>query len=251
MNRLKDKVAVITGGNSGIGKGIAKRFLEEGAKVVIFGRNAEKLKQTKSELSEDVLAIQGDVVNTEDLYNLFNETSSHFGKIDILVANAGVAKGVHLKDITEDDFDYMVNINYRGLFFTVRYAIEYMNDDASIILMASIAGHIGIKSHSIYSSTKVATTKLAKNFAYDLSDRGIRVNSISPGYIETPIFATRLAADHDFLKTKATKIPLKKIGTPKDIANAALFFASEESSYITGTDLIIDGGLSTTDPTEN
>ncbi len=249
MNRLQDKVAVITGGNRGIGKGIAKHFLDEGAKVVIFGRDLETLNQTKSEFSKDILAIQGDVTSTKDINNLFGKTSSYFGKIDILVANAGVSKRIPIEEVNEDDFDRMVDINYRGLFFTVKYAIDFLNKDASIILIASAAAHLTIKGHSIYSSTKAAVVKLAKNLAYDLSDKLIRVNSISPGYVQTPLFDTRLANDPDYLKKREANIPLKRIGTPQDIANAALFLASKESSYITGSDLLVDGGLSASFPT--
>jgi NAD(P)-dependent dehydrogenase (short-subunit alcohol dehydrogenase family) len=194
--------------------------------------------------------VQGDVTNTQDLQNLFTITSTHFGNIDVLVANAGIAKRVHLIDVAEEDFDNIVNVNYRGLFFTVKHALDYLNNGASIILIASAAAHITFKRHSIYSSTKAAVMQLAKNFAYDLSDKLIRVNSISPGYIQTPIFATRLAADPNFLKSKEVNIPLKRLGTPDDIANAAVFLASEESSYVTGTDLLVDGGYCASFPTE-
>lgn len=242
MKRLQDKVAVITGGNSGIGKGIAKHFHAQGAKVVIFGRNERTLNEAKQEMGDDVLAIQGDITSTEDLKNLYEKTQAHYGKIDILVANSGVAERLPIEAVEEDSFDYMVNINYRGVFFTVKYALPYLNDNASIILMSSCAASITLKHHSVYASTKAAVTKLAKNFAYDLADRLIRVNSLSPGYIETPIFDTRLATDPNYLKRRESSIPLKRIGNPQDIANAALFLASSESSYITGIDLLVDGG---------
>jgi NAD(P)-dependent dehydrogenase (short-subunit alcohol dehydrogenase family) len=242
MKRLQNKVAIITGGNSGIGKGIAKHFVKEGAKVVIFGRNQQSLDQTKDELGNQIVVVQGDVTKTKDLENLYAQTLSHFGKCDILVANAGIAKRIHIEDVTEENFDSMVNSNYRGAFFTVRYALDFLNPNASIILIASTAATITLKRHSIYASTKAAVVKLAKSFAYDLSDKSIRVNSISPGYIRTPIFDDRLKRDPEYLSRREANIPLKRIGTPQDIANAALFLASDEASYITGIDLLVDGG---------
>lgn len=248
MKRLNDKVAVITGGNSGIGKGIAKHFLAEGAKVVIFGRNQQTLEQTKKEFGGRVLAIQGDVTSTADLKNLYEQTHSHFGKIDIVVANSGVGERIHAEKVTEENFDYMTNINYRGAYFTARYALDFLNPNASIIFIASIAAAVTIKNHSVYGSNKAAIVKLAKNMAYDLSDKMIRVNSISPGYIRTPIFDERLKTDPEYLSRREKNIPLKRIGTPQDIAQAALFLASDEASYITGVDLIVDGGYSASFP---
>jgi NAD(P)-dependent dehydrogenase (short-subunit alcohol dehydrogenase family) len=188
MKRLQNKVAVITGGNSGIGQGIAEHFWQEGAKVVIFGRNEETLSQTKKNCQDEILAIRGDVTNSEDLKNLYAQTLAKFGKVDILIVNSGVGERLHVNQVTEEKFDYMVDINYRGAYFTVRYALLYLNNNASIILIASCAATLTIKNHSVYGSTKAALVKLAKNFAYDLADLGIRVNSISPGYIKTPIF---------------------------------------------------------------
>jgi NAD(P)-dependent dehydrogenase (short-subunit alcohol dehydrogenase family) len=242
MKRLQNKVAVVTGGNSGIGKGIAKHFLQEGAKVVIFGRNLETLNEAKAEMGNQVLAIQGDVTQHDDLKKLFQETEKHYGKIDSLIVNSGVADRVHLSKATEDQFDHMVDINYRGAYFTVHYALDHLKPGASVIMISSCVATITIKNHSIYSSTKAATVKLTKNFACDLADRKIRVNSISPGYVETPIFAERLKTDPDYLKRKEAGIPLKRIGQPEDIAHAALFLSSDEASYITGVDLLVDGG---------
>lgn len=242
MKRLQNKVAVITGGNSGIGKGIAEHFFNEGANVVIFGRDKALLDQAKQEMNNSILAIQGDVTHTDDLKKLYEQTVSHAGKIDILVVNSGVGSRTHTAEVTEDDFDYMVNINYRGAYFTVKYALPYLKDGASIIMIASTAAHLTLKHQSVYASTKAAVLKLANNFAIDLASRFIRVNSISPGYIKTPIFDSRIAADPDYLARRIPNVPLKRIGLPKDIAHAALFLASEEASYITGTDLIVDGG---------
>lgn len=251
MKRLQDKVAVITGGNSGIGKGIAQHFLREGAKVVILGRNQATLEQAKAEWGANVLAIQGDITDVNDLTNLYKTTLAHFGKIDVLVVNSGVTERLGIEEVTEEKFDNIVNTNYRGAFFTVKYAIDCLNSFASIILIASGAAHISIKRHSIYSTTKAAMVKLAKNLAFELSDKMIRVNSISPGFVETPIFSKRLQSNPDYLKERIPFIPLQRIGTTQDIANAALFLASDESSYITGVDLLVDGGITASFPVEN
>lgn len=248
MKRLENKVAIITGGNSGIGKGIAQYFYNEGAKIVIFGRNQETLDAAKKEMGNDILTIQGDVTNTQDLKNLYEKTLAHYGKIDILVANSGVGERLHVSNVTEEKFDYMVDINYRGVYFTVKYALDYLNNNASIILISSCAATVTIKHHSVYASTKAAVVKLAKNLAYDLANQGIRVNSISPGYIRTPIFDERLKTDPDYLNRRVDKIPLKRIGNPQDIGSAALFLASDEASYITGVDLLVDGGYSASFP---
>jgi len=249
MKRLQNKVAVITGGNSGIGKGIAQHFFNEGAKVVIFGRNQASLDKTSQEMQNEILAVQGDVTKTSDLKKLYEKTLHHFGKIDIVIANAGIGgKRFPIEDVKELDFNEMLNINYRGAYFTALYSLEYLNAGASIIFIASCSASITFKNHSLYAPTKAALVKLAKNLAYDLAEKQIRVNSISPGYIKTPLFDQRLQSDPDYLKKREENIPLKRIGTPKDIAQAALFLAGEESSYITGIDLLVDGGLSNAFP---
>lgn len=242
MSRLKDKVAIITGGNSGIGKGIAKQFISEGAKVAILGRNAETLKQAEEEMP-GILAIRGDVTQADDLKSLYNKTMNNFGKIDILVANSGVAERLSIQQVDEKAFDWMVDINYRGAFFTVKYALDSLNDGASVILISSCAASITVLNHSVYSSSKAAVVKLAQNLSRDLAGRGMRVNSISPGFIETPIFEKVLRDDPSFLERRASMIPLNRIGKPQDIAHAALFLATDEASYITGIDLRVDGGI--------
>ena len=244
MKRLKDKVAIITGGNSGIGKGIANHFFQEGAKVVIFGRNQQTLDEASEEMENKILAIKGDVTHTQDLINLYEQTRSHYGKVDILVANSGVGERLHVSNVTEEKFDYLDLISTIAAFillFTMRLPasahkrIYYFN-------FIPCAATITLKHQSVYGSAKAAVLKLAKNLSYDLAENGIRVNSISPGYIRTPLFDERLRSDPDYLNKREEKIPLKRIGTPQDIANAALFLASDESSYITGIDLLVDGG---------
>ncbi|WP_419420033.1 SDR family NAD(P)-dependent oxidoreductase [Legionella sp. D16C41] len=241
--RLDRKVAVITGGNKGIGQGLVEHFLHEGAQVVAFARNKQDLARLK-EIHPEILTITGDVTKPQDLIHLFQETEKTFGKIDILVANAGVGTRISVVDITEADFDQMVDINYKGAYFTVHYALPYLKDGAAIILIASVAAHVTLPNHSVYSSTKSAVIQLAKSFAFDLASRGIRVNSLSPGYIETPIFAKRISEDPNYLNKRQDLVPLGRIGKPLDIAKAACFLASDEAAYITGTDLIVDGGLS-------
>lgn len=248
MQRLKNKIALITGGNSGIGEGIAERFYEEGAKVIIFGRNPETLKEVKQKIGDDVLAIRGDVTKTEDLKALYQKVQTEFGKIDIIVANAGVAERIPFEKTTEEKFDYMVDTNYRGVFFTVRFGVDLLSKDASVILIGSDAGTLTLKRHTIYGSAKAAVAKLAQVMAYDLAYKSIRVNSISPGYVKTPIYDARLKTDPDYLKRREAIVPLQRIGTPRDIANAALFLASSEASYITGIDLLVDGGWSASFP---
>jgi NAD(P)-dependent dehydrogenase (short-subunit alcohol dehydrogenase family) len=248
MKRLQNKVAVITGGNSGIGEGIAKCFFHEGAHVAIFGRNQETLARTKQGLDDKILTVAGDITHTDDIKKLYVEVHKKFGKIDILIVNAGIGERIHIENVTEEKFDKLTNINYRGAYFTVRYALDYLNHPASIVFIASCGGKMTLKRHSVYASNKAAVIKLAQNMSYDLAQYGIRVNSISPGYIETPIFAERLKTDPTYLKKREANIPLKRIGTPQDVANAALFLSSDEASYITGIDLLVDGGYSASFP---
>lgn len=245
MKRLAGKIAVVTGGSSGIGRGIVKQFYKEGAQVIIFGRDQKKLDSVREEISPDIATICGDVTKTDDLKALFKTVSTQFGKINILVANAGVGNRLALREATEEAFDYMVNINYRGLFFTVRHSLNFLDTKAaSIILLSSITANMMVKNHSIYSSSKAAVSKLAETMAIDLADENIRVNAILPGFINTPIFKERLAKNPNLLTDVARKIPLKRIGQPIDIAHAATFLASDDASYITGAKLVVDGGLS-------
>ncbi len=238
MNEFIDKKVVITGGNSGIGKGIAKKFDEEGANIVLFGRNETTLKQTCAEL-KNATYIQGDVSKIADLNHLYSKT----GKIDVLIVNAGVAEKRTIDEVDEAFFDHIVDINYKGAYFTVQRALKQLNDGASIILISSVAAHTGYHGHSVYASTKAAVKMLAKSLSADLMDRKIRVNSISPGYVDTPIFDRRKSENPNYVADCSKGVPMGRFGRPKEIAEAALFLSSKRCQYIVGEDLIIDGGL--------
>ena len=245
MGRLSGKVAVITGGNSGIGFASAKRFAEEGADVVIIGRRKKELDDAASAIGKNVLAVQGDVSRLADLDRLYAKVKESRGHIDVLFANAGVATPAPLAAVSEEHFDQLFGINVKGLLFTVQKALPLFKDGGSIILNSSVAGRKGIGGFSVYNATKAAVRSFARTWTSDLKQRKIRVNSISPGPIETPIFG-KLGLSQDQLQEFSTFIsalPLGRSGQPEEIAAVALFLASDESSYITGVDLCVDGGL--------
>ena len=241
MKELEGKVAVVTGGNSGIGLAIAKLFVDNGASVAVFDKDTGSFDDLIYK-NKKLLWIEGDLKKLSDIDKLFNKTLDKFGRIDIIVASAGVGKIADLEDVTEELFDAIVDVNYKGTFFTVQKSINFLNDNASIILISSTAAHRAVPGKSIYASTKAAISRLAKNFAADLVYRKIRVNAISPGTIETPMLGADISKD--FMKKIGNHIPFKHIGSPDDIAQYALFLASDKSKYITGTDLTVDGGLS-------
>lgn len=246
MSRMKEKVAVITGGNSGIGAAIAQDLERHGASVVIFGRNPETLKTTKAQLNGESLAVQGDVSKIADIERLVEETRKAHGRIDVLVVNAGIAPFGSLEQVDEATFDTLTDINFKGAFFTVQKALPLLSDGASIILVSSVVNIKGFANTSVYSATKAAVRSLARTLAAELAPRGIRVNTLSPGPIDTPIFGkVGVSADQidDLKQGFASQVPLKRMGTPEEIASVARFLASDESSYVTGTDLAADGGL--------
>ena len=246
MSRLEGKTALITGGNSGIGRAIAQEFASQGAHVAIFGRNQATLDETKSLIGNGTLAVQGDVTNLDDLDTLYKATSEKLGKIDVLVVNAGIAKVSPLDQTTESFFDQTSDINFKGAFFTVQKALPYLNDGASIILVSSIVNIKGFPGFSVYSATKAAVRSLARSWATELSPRNIRVNTLSPGPIETPIF-DKMGLPQETLDEFAAgmiqQVPLGRFGKPEEMAKAALFLASDDSSYIQGAELSADGGV--------
>ncbi len=247
MKDFYNKVVVITGGNSGIGEAIAHKFDQEGAKVVIFGRDQNKLDAVCQKLHQGI-AVKGDIQKLSDIENLFKITEKTFGKVDVLVANAGIASRKVVDEVDEDYFDEMVNINYKGVYFTVQRSIPLLNPGASVILISSIACHVGILNHSVYSSTKAAVSMLARNFAADLIKRKIRVNAISPGFTDTPIFDSAKKENSHLIEECCTAIPLARFGDPSEIAEAAAFLSSPQAAYIVGIDLVVDGGVTAINP---
>lgn len=246
MGRLENKVAVITGGNSGIGKATAQRFVEEGAKVVIFGRNLDTLNQAAAEIGANCLPVQGDVTDAHDLKNLYQSVLNQYGKINVLFANAGVAPFVPLEQVDEQHFDQVMNINVKGVYFTVKHALTAMADGASVILNSSIVNATGYPNLSVYSASKAAVRSFARTFSAELASRKIRVNVISPGATETPLFAhTGLTPEElqGFAQSISSQVPLRRFGSPHEIAEAVVFMASDESSYMVGAEMVVDGGL--------
>jgi NAD(P)-dependent dehydrogenase (short-subunit alcohol dehydrogenase family) len=245
-NKLKGKIAVITGGNSGIGLATAKRFVSEGAYVFITGRRQKELDLAVSEIGNNIRGIQGDVSNLVDLDKLYNTVKDQKGRIDILFANAGIAEFAPLGEISEEHFDKIFGINVKGLLFTVQKVLPILQDHGSIILNASIGSSKGVEESSVYSATKAAVRSFARTWTVDLKHRKIRVNAISPGPIETPIF-TSLMQDEEqseqFKKNLVNTVPMGRMGNPDEIAKVVSFLASDESSYITGIELFVDGGL--------
>ena len=245
MNRrLEGKVALITGGSSGIGRGIAKRFIEEGAQVAVVGRDTEKLKMLGDEMGENLLTLQGDVTNHESLVEMIEAVKQRFGVLNTLICSAGVGYRLPLQQATLQEFDRTFNVDVRAIFDIIKLAADELEtQDSSILLISSIAGHVTFTDHVIYSAAKAAVTKMTSNFSMDLAHKGIRVNAISPGFIETPIFDAKTQNDPQFFEKLGNLVPLKRTGKPEDIAHAATFLCSKEASYITGVDLIVDGGF--------
>jgi len=245
-NKLEGKIAVITGGSSGIGLATAKRFVSEGANVFIFGRRQNEIDAGVSKIGKNVIGIQGDVSNLADLDRLFDVVKDQKGHLDILFANAGIAQFAPLGEISEKHFDKIFRINVKGLLFTVQKALPILEDGGSIILNASIGSSKGVGGTSVYSATKAAVRSFARTWTVDLRDRKIRVNAISPGPIDTPIFSNITQNEEQselFKKNIVNAVPMKRMGSPDEIAKVVSFLASDDSSYVTGIELFVDGGL--------
>lgn len=246
--KLANKLAVITGGNSGIGLATAREFVANGAQVAIFGRSRQTLDQAAASIGRGVLAVQGDVRRIGDLDRLFAEASRRFGSIDVLVANAGIAKFAPAESLPEELFDELSDTLFKGVFFTVQKALPHLRDGASVILVgAADADKLGRALTSIYSAAKAAVRALARSLSVELLPRRIRVNVVSPGMTDTPIITREggpPGATPEQIAAVITKtIPLRRRGTPEEIAKAMLFMASEDSSYCLGCELMVDGGL--------
>ena len=245
-NKLDGKIAVIKGGNSGIGLANEKRFVSEGANVFIFGRSQNEIDAGVSEIGKNVIGIQGDVSNLADLDRLFDVLKVQKGHLDILFANAGIAQFAPLGEISEEHFDKIFRINVKGLLFTVQKALPILEDGGSIILNASIGTSKGVGGSSVYSATKAAVRSFARTWTVDLRDRKIRVNAISPGPIDTPICSSITQNEEQselFKKNIVNAVPMKRMGSPDEVAKVVSFLASDESSYVTGIELFVDGGL--------
>ena len=244
--RFKDKVAVVTGGNSGIGLATARAYVREGAKVAITGRSDATLKAAQKELGPDVLAIKADFSKVAEIASAMDRIKERFGRIDALFVNAGIGRFVPFEEVTEEFFDETMATNLKGAFFTVQKAVPLFSKGAAVVLNASINAHLGMPGSTVYGASKAAVVNLAKTLSADLLSRGVRVNVVSPGPISTPILdrmglpeeATRQIRDNI-----TQQVPLKRFGHPDEIAAAVLYLSSSESTYVLGTELVVDGGM--------
>jgi len=247
VGKLEGKVAVITGGNSGIGLATAKEFKEQGAQVVITGRDQQTLDDAKGEIGSDVLAVRSDTSSLTEIDKLFAAVKEKFGKIDVLFVNAGIGKFAPIESVTEESFDSIMDINFKGAYFTIQKALPLLNDNASIVLNASIVAYIGMPNSSVYAASKAALITLARTLSAELVGRGIRVNVVSPGPVSTPILG-RMGMPAEVLEETAksiqAQVPMKRFGRPEEIAKTVLFLASEDSSFLLGTEIVADGGMS-------
>jgi NAD(P)-dependent dehydrogenase (short-subunit alcohol dehydrogenase family) len=246
MSHLAGKVAVITGGSSGIGLATAKRFSREGAYVFITGRRPSELDKAKAEIGKNVTTVQGDVSNLADLDRLYATVKAEKGAIDIVVASAGFVEHAQILDLSEAHYDKTMDINLKGVVFTVQKALPLMRRGGSIVVVSSILNVKGIPAHGIYAASKAGVRALVRVWAQELKDKGIRVNSLSPGATDTPIIRSQFASDEASDAAKgvfASMTPLGRLGQPDELAAGAYYLASDESSYVTGIDLPVDGGL--------
>jgi NAD(P)-dependent dehydrogenase (short-subunit alcohol dehydrogenase family) len=242
MLKLEGKVALITGGNSGIGLATAQRFAEQGAHVFITGRRQAQLDEAIASIKGRVDAVQGDVTCAEDLDKLFESIKAKAGRLDILVTSSGVAAYATLDATTPEHFDQTFDVNVRGMVFTVQRAVQLMSEGASIVLVGSIAGSIGNPGYGTYSATKAAVRSYSRTWAKELAGRGIRVNTVSPGPIDTPMMD---GASEEVKQGLTSMIAMNRLGAPDEVAGAVLYLASADSSYVTGAELVVDGGFMT------
>ena len=242
--RLSGKKAVVTGGSSGIGLAIAQAFVSEGAKVVLSGRSADALEKAVNVLGAKSSSVQANVQSIKEITQLFKSAAERLGRLDIVVANAGIADAATLEAASEEMFDEIIETNFKGTYFTVQKSLPYLNPGASIILVSSAVGQLGVPGLSIYGATKAAVRALARSFSAELTTKGIRVNTLSPGPVDTPIFTKMGVSVDDLAKHIENDIPLKRMGTPEEIGRAAVFLACDDSTFMAGSELVIDGGHS-------
>ena len=245
QKRLKGKIAVVTGGNSGIGLTTAHRFVEEGAFVFITGRRQSELDVAVKQIGKNVTGVQGDVSNLADLDRLYDTVKQQKGRIDVLFANAGIGEFAPLGTITESNFDKTFRVNVKGTLFTVQKALPLIQEGGSIILNASTAGSKGVEGFSVYSATKAAIRSFARSWTVDLKQRKIRVNAISPGPIDTPGLNGLIESQQhgeQLKKYLVSSVPQGRMGSPEEVAKAVSFLASDDSSFVTGIELFVDGG---------
>lgn len=242
MNRLKGKIALVTGGSSGIGLATAKRFVAEGAYVFITGRRQKELDEAVDEIGQNSCGVKGDVSNSNDVGRLIETIRSEKGVLDIVFANAGWGEFGSIEDITEEHIDKTIAINVKGVVFTIQRSLPILRDGAAIVLNSSIAGSKGRPVFGVYAATKAAVRSFARSWTTDLAHRKIRVNVVSPGLIPTPGY-DHLGITSEMLEAELPTIPLGRLGVPDDVAKAVVFLVSDESSYITGIELFVDGGL--------
>jgi len=244
--RFKGKVAVVTGGNSGIGLAAAQAFVREGAKVAIIGRSETTLKEAQKRLGPEALVIQADLSRLPEIESAFGRIRERFGRIDALFVNAGIGKFVPFEEVTEAFFDETMATNLKGLFFTVQKAAPLFSKGAAVVLNASVNAHMGMPGSTVYGASKAAVVNLARTLSADLLPRGVRVNVVTPGPITTPIF-DRMGypeADTRAMKEQITnRVPLKRFGHPDEIASAVLYLSSPESAFVVGTEIVVDGGM--------
>lgn len=245
MAQFTNKIAVVTGGNSGIGLAAAQKLMAEGAQVVIFGRNAETLETARQQLGDSAIAVQGDVAKAADLDQLFQTVKDRFGKLDVLFVNAGIAKFAPIDQTEESLYDQSFDINVKGAYYTIQKALPLFTNGGAIVVNTSGTNVKGIPGASVYAATKAALRSIVRTLAAELSDRGIRVNAVSPGPVETPIY-DRLGMPQEMLagfsQSLQAQVPLKRFGKPEEIAEAVTFLASDAASYVQGTELAVDGG---------
>jgi len=247
MKKLEDKRVLITGGTSGIGLATAKLFQEEGARLIITGRSADGLAKAQEELGPDALVVRSEAGNLLEIEALMEQVKNAFGNLDVLFLNAAISKIAHARDISETDFDSIMSVNVKGVFFTIQKALQLFSRSASVIVTTSIANRTASPNSSVYAASKAALRSFVQTLGLELIGSGIRVNAVSPGPIATPMFnhiglsqEAALAIKRELME----KSPIKRLGLPDEVAKAVLFLASDDSSYIVGEEIVVDGGIS-------